>query len=344
MGPVRKRSISNKRIACEKNPQVSDSAPSCSCSNRVKVLACIPARYGSTRFPGKVLAKDTGKFLIQHTYERACLAKLPQKVIIAADDQRICDAAKSFGAECVLTSPDHASGTDRIAEAVADIDVEIVINLQADEPEIDSANIDYVAQLLMETQNSNLSRSKPRELTTQNYGMATLAAGFKNAEQIADPNIVKVVVASIEHQAGGSVKRSLAMAIPKASSFEATTQRRTSDERRATSDDFSRAIYFSRSPIPFNRETGGIGDVGQYLRHIGIYAYRKEFLLKITAFPQTILEKIEKLEQLRAIENGFDILVGKVQHTCDGIDTPEQYAEFVKRYKNRNRGHKVHTE
>jgi 3-deoxy-manno-octulosonate cytidylyltransferase (CMP-KDO synthetase) len=135
--------------------------------------------------------------------------------------------------------------------------------------------------------------------------MATLAAPFQNAEQIADPNIVKVVV--------------------------------TSDERRATSDEHCRAIYFSRSVIPYDRRHVGIGPKSNYLRHIGIYAYRKEFLLKITALPQTSLEKIEKLEQLRAIENGFGILVGKVKHTCDGIDTPEQYAEFVKRYKKSHR-------
>jgi len=250
----------------------------------VRVLACIPARYGSTRFAAKVLAKDTGKFLIQHTYERACLAKWPQKVIIAADDQRIVDAARTFGAECILTSPEHTSGTDRIAEAVVDIDVEIVINLQADEPEIDPKNIDYLAERLIEN---------------PDYPMATLAADFQNAEQITDPNIVKVVVDSSE-----------------------------------------RAIYFSRSVIPYDRESKGIGMLDRYLRHIGIYAYRKEFLLKITALPQTPLEKIEKLEQLRAIENGFDILVGKVQHTCDGIDTPEQYAEFVKRYKNSHKGDK----
>jgi len=341
VSPVKKRSTSNSRRACDKNPQVSDSSPKysgsngihpvrnpkikncitdhsrnpgvnktnlkCHNSNGVKVLACIPARYGSTRFAGKVLAKDTGKFLIQHTYEQACLAKLPQKVIIAADDQRIVDAARTFGAECVLTSPEHTSGTDRIAEAVANIDADIVVNLQADEPEIDPANIDYVAQLLIETQNSKLK--------TQNYGMATLAAGFQNAEQIADPNIVKVVVAY-------SVQRT-----------EKSTKLKTQNSKLKT--DCGIAIYFSRCPIPYNREAGSIGDVGQYLRHIGIYAYRKEFLLKITTLPQTPLEKIEKLEQLRAIENGFDILVGKVQHTCDGIDIPQQYAEFVKRYKNK---------
>jgi 3-deoxy-manno-octulosonate cytidylyltransferase (CMP-KDO synthetase) len=243
----------------------------------VKVLACIPARYGSTRFPAKVLAKDTGKFLIQHTYERACAAKLPEKVIIAADDERIVAAAESFGAECIMTSPDCPSGTDRIAEAVADIDVDIVVNLQADEPEIDPANIDKVAQLLLDNPDAP---------------MATLAADFQNAAQISDPNIVKVI----------------------------------------TGKD-NRAIYFSRSVIPYDREKSGVGNPKNYLRHLGIYAYRKDFLLKITKLPQTLLEKIEKLEQLRAIENGFAILVAKVKHTCDGIDTPDQYAEFVKRYK-----------
>ena len=241
------------------------------------VYACIPARYGSTRFPAKVLAKDTGQFLIQHTWQRACAAKLPEKIIIAADDERIAAAAKSFGAECVMTSPDCPSGTDRIAEAVADTDVDIVVNLQADEPEIDPANIDKVAQLLIDN---------------PDCPMATLAADFQNAEQISDPNIVKVIT-----------------------------------------DCNNKAIYFSRSVIPYDRDKAGVGKLENYLRHLGIYAYRKDFLLKITKLPQTPLEKIEKLEQLRAIENGFAILVGKVEHTCDGIDTPQQYAEFVKRYK-----------
>jgi 3-deoxy-manno-octulosonate cytidylyltransferase (CMP-KDO synthetase) len=243
---------------------------------KMKVIAVIPARLRSTRFADKVLAKDTGKYLIQHTYERACLAKLPEKVIIAADDEKVVAAAKTFGAECVLTSPNHQSGTDRIAEAVADMDVEIIVNLQGDEPEIDPDNIDYLAKMLMD--NSDCP-------------MATLAAEFQTAEQVSDPNIVKAII-------GCSNK----------------------------------AIYFSRWPIPYDREKSGVGDMGQYLRHIGIYAYRKKFLLEITALPQTPLEKIEKLEQLRAIENGYSILVGKVKHTCDGIDTPEQYAEFVKRY------------
>lgn len=243
----------------------------------VKVIACIPARYGSTRFAAKVLARDTGKYLIQHTYERACQARLLERVVIATDDERVFEAARSFGGEAVMTSAEHQSGTDRIAEAVRDIDTEIVVNLQGDEPEIDPDNIDYLAELL---------------IAHADVPMATLAAQFSRAEQVSDPNIVKVVL-----------------------------------------DRGGRAIYFSRSPIPYDREKAGIGELSQYLRHLGIYAYRKEFLLKYTTLPQTPLEKIEKLEQLRALENGYPILVGMVQHTCDGIDTPEQYAAFVARYR-----------
>jgi len=251
----------------------------------VKVIVCIPARYESTRFANKVLAKDTGKFLIQHTYEQACKAKLPDSVLIAADHKAVLEAAKSFGAECVMTSLDHKSGTDRIAEAVKAIDFDIVVNLQADEPEIDPANIDTVARLLLDN---------PEAL------MATLAAEFESEKQITDPNIVKVI---------------------------------TRAEGRATSDAPARAIYFSRSVIPYDRQSGGTGSAKQYLRHLGIYAYRKDFLLEFTKLPQGRLEQIEKLEQLRAIENGYSILVTKVKYTRDGIDTKEQYGAFVQRYK-----------
>jgi 3-deoxy-manno-octulosonate cytidylyltransferase (CMP-KDO synthetase) len=247
--------------------------------DRVKVLACIPARYGSTRFPGKVLAKDTGKFLIQHTWLQAKKAKSLGRIIIAADDPKIRDAALSFGAECVLTSPDHPSGTDRIAEAVADSDADIVVNLQADEPEIDPKNIDFLVKIAIDNPDSP---------------MATLAAPFQTPAQIADPNIVKVIT-----------------------------------------DSKSRAIYFSRSPIPYDRENAGIGDIHKYLRHLGIYAYRKDFLRLITSLPEGDLERIERLEQLRVVENGYKIIVGKVDHFCDGIDTPQQYQEFIKRYKTR---------
>jgi 3-deoxy-manno-octulosonate cytidylyltransferase (CMP-KDO synthetase) len=304
----------------------------------VKIVAVIPARYDSTRFAGKVLAKDTGKFLIQHAYERACQAKLPQKVIIAADDEKVAAAARTFGAECVLTSPAHQSGTDRIAEAVADMDVEIVVNLQADEPEIDPANIDHLAKLLLDN---------------PDYPMATLVAPFQRAEQVADPNIVKVIVSPCVVRDASCVKKQVdsrfrgndrekkcsPIVIPAQAGIQNGVEDMDSrfHGNDNTQNEIGRAIYFSRSVIPYDRQEAGIGDVRQYLRHIGIYAYRKRFLLKITALPQTPLEKIEKLEQLRAIENGFGILVGKVEHTCDGIDTPEQYTEFVKRCKKNQR-------
>jgi 3-deoxy-manno-octulosonate cytidylyltransferase (CMP-KDO synthetase) len=239
-------------------------------------------------------------------------------VIIAADDEKIAAAAGTFGAECILTSAEHKSGTDRIAEAVKDMDVEIVVNLQADEPEIDPQNIDYLAELLAKN---------------PDYQMATLAADFQNPEQVANPDIVKVIISScVPSTTLGAGVRDASCEKEKMDSC----LRRNDNTQYAihnTQHEIGRAIYFSRAPIPYDREKSGIGEVQQYLRHIGIYAYRKQFLLKITALPQTKLEKIEKLEQLRAIENGYSILVGKVKHTCDGIDTPEQYAEFVKRYR-----------
>jgi len=243
----------------------------------VKVLVVIPARYGSTRFPAKVVARDTGKFLVQHTYERALSAKSVQDVLIATDDDRVMQACESFDGRCIMTSADHQSGTDRIAEAVANVDADIIVNLQADEPEIDPANIDFLIDLLDGDKDAS---------------MATLLAGFDNAEQVADPNVVK-----------------------------------------CTTDQNGRAIYFSRSPIPYDRDNGGVGDYKTYLRHLGIYAYRKDFLMQITKLPQTPLELTEKLEQLRVIENGHSIITGKVPQSWTGIDTPEQYADFVKRMK-----------
>jgi len=253
---------------------------------KVKVVVCIPARYESSRFPGKVLAQDTGKYLVQHTYEQACRAQRPAEVIIAADDQRVVQAAQGFGARCVLTSPNHQSGTDRIAEAVNEIEADIIVNLQGDEPEIDPSHIDQVAEMLIESQRAEGRRQKAP--------MATLGAPLASPEQVANPNIVKVIT-----------------------------------------DLAGRAIYFSRSVIPYDRDAQGIGSASQHLRHIGMYAYRKDFLLKITELPQSPLEKLEKLEQLRVIENGYSILVSRIEHACDGIDTPEQYAEFVGRYQTR---------
>lgn len=241
----------------------------------MKVIAVIPARYDSTRFCGKVLAKETGKYLVQHTYEQALCAKSVEQVFIATDSELVADACKEFGAPCVMTSDKHRSGTDRIAEAVADIDTDIIINVQGDEPEIDPNSIDILANLLMEN---------------PEVPMATLVTKISDESQLADSNVVKVVL-----------------------------------------DNNSRAIYFSRSPMPFNRDKGK-ADVELAYRHLGIYAYRKDFILEITSQPQTPLEKAESLEQLRAIENGYPILAGKVSHHCEGIDTAEQYAAFVKRY------------
>ncbi len=246
----------------------------------MKVVVVIPARYGSSRFEGKVLAKDTGKYLVQHTYERARCAKGVGKVLVATDSEAVLRACAEFGADCVMTSPEHESGTDRIAEAVAGLEAEVVVNLQADEPEIDPDNIEYVASLLWDHPAAD---------------MATLVARFDNPAQIADPNIVKAIL-----------------------------------------DSRSRAIYFSRSVIPYDRQAGGVGEPGQYLRHMGIYAFRKAFLETFTKLEQGTLERIEKLEQLRAIERGYVIVAGKVGYAWEGIDTPQQYEAFVRRYQQRN--------
>jgi len=246
----------------------------------VNIVVCIPARYESTRFPGKMLARDTGKYLIQHTYEQALKARCPARVLIAADDERIVRAAESFGAPCVLTSRDHMSGTDRIAEAIQSMEADIIVNLQGDEPHINPDHIDQVAQLLMPERES--------ERADHGFPMATLAAPLTDRTAIENPNVVKVIM-----------------------------------------DKHGRALYFSRSVVPYCRDTGGTGPEHLYLRHIGIYAYRKAFLLQLTTWPRTRLEETEKLEQLRVLENGYSIRVGTVGQVNDGIDTPEQYQAFV---------------
>jgi len=243
----------------------------------VKVVVVIPARYGSSRMAGKVLAKETGKYLVQHTYERALSARGISHVLIATDDSRVEQACAEFGAPCVMTSAEHQSGTDRIAEAVKDLDADIVVNLQADEPEIDPAYIERVAGLLIEHPEAD---------------MGTLLAPFGQAQDVANPNIVKCVAA----QNG-------------------------------------RALYFSRSAIPYDRAAGGVGAVGAYRRHLGIYAYRRSFLMTFTSLGPSALEQQEKLEQLRALENGFAIWTATVDKAWDGVDTEEQYTAFVERCK-----------
>ncbi len=243
----------------------------------MKVVVVIPARYGSTRFEGKVLANDTGKFLVQHTYEQAMCASSVDSVLIATDSDEVMVACQKFDGRCVMTSVSHQSGTDRIAEAIESVDADIIVNVQADEPEIDPGAIDYLVGLLADNPDAQ---------------MATLVTRFETAQQVADPNVVKALL-----------------------------------------DVNGRAIYFSRSVIPYDRATGGVGDLSLYYRHLGIYAYRRDFLLEFTSLEQGTFEKAEKLEQLRAVENGHTIMAGIVEHSCEGIDTAEQYAAFVARCK-----------
>lgn len=245
----------------------------------VKVIVVIPARYGSSRMEGKVLAKDTGKYLVQHTYEKALKSRCASQVLIATDDQRVLRACQEFGAPCVMTRSDHPSGTDRIAEAAGGLDCQIVVNLQADEPDINPDYIDQAARLLVDHPEAE---------------MATLLAPFERAEQAMDPNIVKCVT-----------------------------------------DLSGRALYFSRSLIPYDRQSAGLGITGLYKRHLGLYAYRKEYLIRFTRLKPSPLEQTEKLEQLRAIENGGTILTAMVEKAWDGIDTPRQYQEFIKRLETR---------
>ena len=234
--------------------------------------AVIPARYASTRFPGKVLADRTGKPLLQHVFEQVRQAELVDRVIIATDDQRIADAATNFGAEVVLTRDDHPNGTSRIAEAAAEIASELIVNVQGDEPQIEPELIDLAIQTL---QNNS------------SCVMSTLASPFATDEDPSDPNIVKVVV-----------------------------------------DAAGRAISFSRSVKP--GDGGGQGTPP--LKHVGLYVYRRDFLLKYVTLPATPLEQAESLEQLRALEHGYDIAVAIANVTSHGIDTPQQYEDFVRWY------------
>ena len=244
----------------------------------MNTVAVIPARFASSRFPGKPLAKDTGKYLIQHVYERVCQASSLDGVLVATDDERIGKACDEFGGRWCMTRTDHPSGTDRIAEAVARLDADIIVNVQGDEPEIAPGHIDRLVELIRGDRRAD---------------MATLSAVFAAGEDVNNPNVVKVVVDHLGH-----------------------------------------ALYFSRWPIPYNRDSQPQSEM-IYRKHLGLYAYRREALLQLSRLTPTPLEKAEKLEQLRALENGMVIAVAEVQHTAVGIDTPQQYEEFVKRYKMR---------
>ncbi|MEX0777031.1 MAG: 3-deoxy-manno-octulosonate cytidylyltransferase [Phycisphaeraceae bacterium] len=247
-------------------------------------LAVIPARYGSTRFPGKPLAKDTGKYLIQHVVEKAGQALRIKRVVVATDDQRIFDAVKSFGAEAVMTRADHPNGTSRIAQVIASpafAGFSIIVNVQGDEPDIEPRVIDELVEGL------TVDTEAP---------MATLASPFADDEDPADPNIVKVVLATVKGR--------------------------------------HRALYFSRSLIPYDRDRSTADlDRKLYLKHPGLYAYRRDFLPRYVALPPTPLEQTEQLEQLRALEHGHAIALVKTMVRHHGIDTPEQYEAFVQRHR-----------
>ena len=233
-----------------------------------KILGVIPARFGSTRFPGKALANVDSRTMLQHVYERVSMARYLQNVIIATDDDRIYNEARRFGARVQMTRADHLSGTDRVAEvASAFEDVELVVNIQGDEPLIDPDAIDMAVLPLLE---------EPA------IPMGTLKKRIEDPRELTDPNVVKVVT-----------------------------------------DRFENAIYFSRATIPYMRETGLNNTPISFFKHIGLYVYRREFLLRYAALPVGPLEQTERLEQLRALENGFRIRVVETDYESFGIDTPD---------------------
>lgn len=244
----------------------------------MRTAIVIPARYASSRLPAKPLLRETGKYLIQHVYEQACASRADD-VIVATDDERIARAVASFGGRVCMTRADHPSGTDRVAEVAAGLDADVIVNLQGDEPLIEPATLDNLADLLRDDADAD---------------MATLAVPIASAEQWRDPNCVKVVC----------------------------------DQR-------GRALYFSRSPIPYMREREPDFDArpASFLQHLGLYAYRRSFLLELARQAPTPLEECEKLEQLRVLALGKALQVGIVAHASRGVDTPLDYERFVKLYR-----------
>ena len=252
----------------------------------MRIIAVIPARYNSTRLPGKPLISIEGKPMIQWVWEQAKKTKIFNKIIIATDDIRILNKCKEFKAECVLTSPRHKSGTDRIAEVIKREKCEIVVNIQGDEPLISPFTIKKVIEFL--TRNKKIP-------------MATAVTSIKYISELKNPNIVKVVM-----------------------------------------DRYHCALYFSRLPIPYIRDVGEITDSDvlnkyPYYRHIGIYGYRRNFLLKFVNLKKGKLEDIEKLEQLRVLENGFKmgvvIIKEDISHPVDTKEDVRKVVEIIKRHK-----------
>ncbi|WP_145085166.1 3-deoxy-manno-octulosonate cytidylyltransferase [Anatilimnocola aggregata] len=241
----------------------------------------IPARLHSTRLPRKLLLAETGKPVIQHTYEAASRATKIQNICVAADSDEIADVVRRFGGHVLLTDPNHASGSDRVAE-VARLwtDIDVIVNVQGDEPEISAAAIDQVVELLERDRCAVMS---------------TLATPIRSKDKLFDPACVKVVF-----------------------------------------DQQGRALYFSRSVIPHARTWHDdllTAEPAHFYQHIGLYAYRREFLLQIARLPRPEIEQLESLEQLRVLHAGQTILVGTIDEPSIGIDTPADYREFVTRYR-----------
>ena len=259
-----------------------------------KTVAIIPARYASIRLPGKLIRSEarehTGKYLLEHVYGKVMDAKNVHKVIVATDDQRIAEVVKDFGGCVKMTSVNHTSGTDRAAEIASSLDVDFVVNVQGDEPDIRGSMIDDLIDAMY---------------AEKKAAVCTFANKIRSAEEFIDPNNVKVVV-----------------------------------------DNDGYAMYFSRATIPFIRE-GNIhsnfsivdevdsrGNTSfPFLKHLGIYMFRKDFLLKFSSLPVPRGEELEKLEQLRVLSNGYKIKVVVTPYTCEGVDTPEDYARFLERYR-----------
>lgn len=230
----------------------------------MRIVGVIPSRYASTRLPGKSLIPLLGKPLVQWVYERAAQATRLDRILVATDDQRIAEVVTGFGGEVVMTRADHPSGTDRIAEAVAGLSPDVVVNIQGDEPLISPDLIDQLAESLV---------------ADPSLDMATAASPIQSREELESPSIVKVVWG------------------------EGQT-----------------ALYFSRSPIPHHRDSGGGWVPDLHWRHIGVYAYRGVFLQKIVQKPPCTLEKAEMLEQLRALDMGGRIKVLPTHEFSIGVD------------------------
>ncbi len=233
-----------------------------------RILGVIPARFASTRFPGKALASLAGKTILQHVFERASEARYLTQVIIATDDDRIASAARSFRAPVRMTRADHLSGTDRVAEIASADTADLVVNIQGDEPLIDPAAVDAAVLAMLDDFDSP---------------MGTLKKRIENADEISNFNVVKVVTDLAGH-----------------------------------------AIYFSRSPIPHvARHAGQRPAPPTVYKHIGLYVYRRDFLLSYSGLRIGPLEQSERLEQLRALENGYSIRVVETEYESFGVDTPE---------------------